>query len=179
MSKKIILFTLLAVGAVFVLFVLIQTSTSWSIEGYVTDIQNDKILVVSDSFDSKVNQYDAIWLFSTFKTVHSLKIGDKVKAAHSKYVNESYPAQSTLKKIEKINPKKDKETNLAQDEVLNLSLQAMMNEYNEFKAIKNVSYGDNIWEVQLENMENPAEHLLLTVLIDDTTESIISIDANK
>ncbi|MFC0560162.1 DUF3221 domain-containing protein [Halalkalibacter alkalisediminis] len=121
------------------------------ITGFVTDIQGNRILVVSsDSKDFSstggiAEFYNAIWFTNA---PVEIKVGDKVKVWYD-FVADSYPGQSEVIYVTKVYQSQPKETNLTEPEVLSSALSSLENK--SVMAVKSIKFNESslAWKVTL------------------------------
>ncbi|TXC92709.1 DUF3221 domain-containing protein [Metabacillus litoralis] len=154
----------------FMLFVLVGCSNDNGneyggepgITGYVMDKEGQKILVVStEAKDYSENGgieefYDAVWVN---KSPNDVKVGEKVKIWFDGGVEESYPGQTTVGKLEVMQSSTPEGATFSDTEILNRALSKNKFE-NEILTAQSISYDadKDEWSIILKNTDSYAEH---------------------
>lgn len=124
-----------------------------NIHGYVIDVSEKKILVISkvaqDFSDTGgiSNFYDAIWLSKASKDI---EVGQEVRVWYDGPVEESYPAGGTVGKIEIVKKNQPETANINESKAIQLAIQQLGSE--GLIAINSVTFDgvEKRWKVTYE-----------------------------
>ena len=97
------------------------------ITGYVTDIQDNRALIISGELDEDTDLFPASWLRIPYLTqiTGDPKIGQKVEASVKDIITQSYPSGGQASKMRVLPHPPYPEANLNKREVIELSLNSI------------------------------------------------------
>ena len=146
-------------------------------EGYIMERNDNKILVVEQVMNEH-NFYEATWyeipLF--LRTTGNFQVGQTVAVKGRGAVADSYPAQSSARKIKRVNLDKVNGAKLSQEKVLSVSIKETSKQGDLF-GVKEVNFTNGTWDVKLVRILSATyeEGTETTVKISDGTGEVISI----
>ncbi|RDW20972.1 YobA family protein [Oceanobacillus chungangensis] len=138
------------------------------ITGYVIDKIEESILIVNpEAVDfsetgGKEEFYDAVWANNS---PEDIKVGDQVNVWFDAGVQESYPGQASVGKIEIIPSSTSEGATLSDNEALNKAITAMTLK-NKLFTVRSIVYDSDKerWTIIVKNIETYEEH---TVQVED------------
>ncbi|PKR77078.1 hypothetical protein CEY16_10040 [Halalkalibacillus sediminis] len=138
-----------------------------SIEGYVMEMDEDRILVVEPELSDN-DQYQAVWYSDV---PDGIEMGQFVYVWHEGQ-EESYPAQASIDEIEIQESETVDESNLTEQEALNTALSSTDFEDTEVLVVDSVSFDSDssIWEISLNDSEGTS---VSTIQVDDEKNTVV------
>lgn len=125
---------------------------TFSIEGYITKIDGERVLIVSTSAKEiharNKEFYEAVWVGNVPK---GLRVGQRVQVSFQGVVETSYPAQSLSDKLSFMPVQKPKQADLSEEQVVRQAiLQADKTEERLLFVVKDVAYDESsdTWSVR-------------------------------
>lgn len=138
---------------------------TFSIEGYITKVDNERILIVSPepkTTGEKKEFYDAVWVSNVPKEV---KVGQKVQVSFQGIVMTSYPGQAMSDKISFAPNEKPEHATLSEEQAIRQAIQNIDDPKPIAFVVKKAQYDEasDTWSIRYKDGFHPenGEHELV------------------
>ncbi|WP_096153533.1 DUF3221 domain-containing protein [Bacillus sp. FJAT-45066] len=145
--------------------------------GYIMEKKDNQLLIVEQERNEH-NFYEATWykipLF--LRTTGNFQVGQKVAVKGSGIVADSYPAQSSARKIKRMNLEKVEGAKLSQEKVLSVALNESYKQ-GDLYGVEEINFSNGMWDVKIVRILSSTyeENSEFTVQISDLTGEVFSI----